>query len=153
MNIWTRTIHLLCETTCVSLITAFLLSSVPSLPAGCATSSLVTVDTSTSWSVIDMVASTNITESGVPMLSPSRCSRCVESSNESCRVLPQPPSLHLLQLQQLLPTPSHSEHQPVLSALSDLRLSGAFVLFCCHIKTKRDVKEVKKEGMKKAAPD
>lgn len=82
---------------------SFDFSSTPSAPAGFATSFLVTVVTSTSWNVIDMVASTNITESGAPMLSPSRCSRCVESSNETCRLLPQPSSLYLPQLHCFLP--------------------------------------------------
>ncbi len=89
-------------------------------PAGCATSFQVTVVTSTSWSVIVMAASTNITESGAPMLSPSRCSRCVESSNETCSLLSQPltlsllllllhPHLLLLLLLLLLPSPRHSK--------------------------------------------
>lgn len=82
--------------------------SLSPLPAGCATSFLVTVVTSISWSVIVMAASTNITESGAPMLSPSRCSRCVESSNETCSLLSQPLSLYLLHLLLFLPSPSHS---------------------------------------------
>lgn len=78
-------------------------------PAGCATSFQVTVVTSTSWSVIVTAASTNITESGAPMLSPSRCSRCVESSNETRGLLSQPLTLYLLHLLLLfLPSPSHS---------------------------------------------
>lgn len=33
-----------------------------------------------------MAESTNTTESGAPMLSPSRCSHCVESRNETSRL-------------------------------------------------------------------
>lgn len=88
----------------------FLTSDVsPSYPAGCATSFQVTVVTSTSWNVIATVASTNITESGAPTLSPSRCSHCVASSSETCSQISQPLSLYLFHILLLfLPSPSHS---------------------------------------------
>lgn len=72
--------------------------------AGCATSFLVTVVTSTSWSAIDMVESTNTTESGAHMPSPSRCSHCVGSRNEGTRITSQTLTfkIYLLLLQQVL---------------------------------------------------
>lgn len=78
-------------------------SFIPLPLAGFATSFLVTVVTSTSWSVIDMVGSTNTTESGAHMLSPSRCSHCVESRNENSRLSPTLTlKLYLLLLHQAL---------------------------------------------------
>ena len=111
-----------------SLITClpFLLSPPP---AGCATSFQVTVVTSTSWSAIVTAASTNITESGAPMLNPSRCSRCVESSNETCSLLSQPLTLYLLQLPPpppplpLPPPPFTQSFQALASSVRPLRLT------------------------------
>lgn len=78
-------------------------SFIPLPLAGFATSFLVTVVTSTSWSAIDMVESTNTTESGAHMLSPSRCSHCVESRNENSRLSPTLTlKFYLLLLQQAL---------------------------------------------------
>lgn len=54
--------------------------------------------TNTSWSATAMAANTNITESGVPMLSPSRFSHCVESSNEACSCPPPNLTLYLFLL-------------------------------------------------------
>lgn len=84
--------------------------SPPPPPAGCATSFQVTVVTSTSWNVIAMVANTNITESGAPTPSPSRCSHCVASSSETCSQISQPLRLYLLHILLLLflSSPSHS---------------------------------------------
>lgn len=76
-------------------------SFIPLPLAGFATSFLVTVVTNTLWSTIDTVESTNTTESGAHMLSPSRCSHCVESRNENSRLSPTLTlKFHLLQPQQ-----------------------------------------------------
>lgn len=78
-------------------------SFIPLPLAGFATSFLVTVVTNTLWSTIDMVESTNTTESGAHMLSPSRCSHCVESRNENSQLSPTfTLKFYLLQLQQAL---------------------------------------------------
>lgn len=117
----------------LSLISAFLSLTPP--PAGCATNFLVTVVTSTSWSVIITVASTNITESGAPMLSPSRCSRCVGSSNETCGILSHP-----LSLPPPAPPPLPSFLHPVIPALpgaSSSRCSQHFCSFLLPTENKR----------------
>lgn len=101
--------------------------------AGFATNSQVTVVTNTSWSATGMVVNTNTTESGAPMLSPSRCSRCVGSSNEACRRLSLPLTLHLLFF--LLPSFIfiHSPcHSCTFWGFPIEKLTQC--LFCCQIK-------------------
>jgi len=104
------------------------------LPAGCATSSPVTVATSTSWSVTVMVESTSTTESGAPMLRPSKCSHCAVSSNEPSNEpsLSQPSHLshfHLLLLPLLLLNSYHFKAWPVLSDLHEKRMTAISALF------------------------
>lgn len=123
--------------------------------AGCATSFQVTVVTSTSWSVIVMAASTNITESGAPMPSPSRCSRCVGSSNDAAAC---PPNLSLFTSSS---STSSSSLHPVIPSYSRLCQTLAnqgwrflvlhnwdvyrtFVWFCCQKKIKTNIKKREK---------
>lgn len=126
-----------------------LASSLPPSLAGCATSSQGTVATSTSWSAIDTAASTNTTESGAPTLSPSRCSRCVESSSEACKAPlptrrslppPAPPTPPFTQsFQAPASSVSHPEWFEADASRCLLVFSALVFLFCCHMKTERNV--------------
>ena len=125
-EVWLFSCHTGYISPSVDTLLFFLTGHLSPPPAGCATSFQVTVVTSTSWNVIAMAASTNITESGAPMLSPSRCSRCVGFSNETGGRLSQPLTLYLLHILLLfLPSPSHSS--------AYWCFNSNFVLFCCQL--------------------